>query len=155
MEYKFCLGDPVKLCGQVCVGEIVQINGKRAIVAFQGLEIGIPLSRLEKVSKDVVYQYRNPSETRILNLEADAFASFNPEIDLHGMSVHEALQALDQCTDRAVLLGHKQLKVIHGKGEGILRNAVRTHCESHRQVRHVNALHPYSGGAGVTWLEII
>ena len=122
------------------------------------MEVNIPLRQLEKeqVSTEVGSSMR-PTQftTCILNLDADAFASFNPEIDLHGMSVRSALSTLDQWIDQASLLGHKQLKIIHGKGKGILRNATRTYLRSHSQVKRVIAQHPYLGGEGVTWLEVV
>ena len=151
----FSKGDRVCMQGQAAVGEVVRVRGKYAVVAFQGLEVSMPLQRLEKVVTAVMPQPRQQTKPRVLNLESDAFLSFNPAIDLHGLSVHDALQALDRWIDQAVLLGYKRLKVIHGKGKGILRNAVRTHCRSHSQVRHVDALHPYAGGAGVTGLALV
>ena len=150
-------GDNVRMHGQECRGEIVKITGKYATVAFQSMEISIPLSQLEKVQLPT--QARPPTlpiqrTTPILNLPADAFSAFNPEIDLHGMPVREALSTIDQWIDRASLLGHKHLKIIHGKGAGILRNAIRTYLRSHGQVKRVIDKHPYPGGEGVTWLEL-
>jgi DNA mismatch repair protein MutS2 len=90
----------------------------------------------------------------MLNPTSDTFSTFNPEIDLHGMPVSKALSTVDRWIDKASLLGHKQLKIIHGKGMGVLRDAVRTYLQSHDQVKRVIAKHPYPGGEGVTWLEV-
>lgn len=150
-------GDYVRIQGQESIGEVVQIKVKHATVAFQAMEISIPLTRLEKAHVVGQGSLATPSSqpaSRILNLEADAFSAFNPEIDLHGMLVHEAISAIDRWIDRASVVGHKQLKVIHGKGTGALRSAIRTYVQSHSQVKRVIARHPYPGGEGVTWLEI-
>ena len=151
------LGDSVRMQGQAYIGEIVQLSGKYATVAFQTMEASIPLSQLEKVP--IATPARSSTlpiqpATRILNLAADAFSAFNPEIDLHGMLVHEAIDTLDRWIDKASVLGHKQLKVIHGKGTGALRKAIRAHLQSHSQVKRMISQHPFPGGEGVTWLEV-
>lgn len=150
-------GDNVRMYGQACVGEIIQLNGKHATVAFQSMEINIPLSQLEKVrvaKKTPSSMSPTKLSTRILNLDADAFFAYDPEIDLHGMPVFEALSTVDQWIDKASVRGHKYLKIIHGKGQGVLRNAIRTYVRSHSQAKRVVDQHPYAGGEGVTWLEI-
>ena len=149
------IGDRVKIRGQESVGEVVEVCGFRATVSFTRMEIHIPIQQLERTSDSgKALSLRRP-KTRLLNLDTATFFSFDTEIDLHGMSVHEAIHALDAWIDRASLLRHQHLKVIHGKGAGILRHAVRKHCQAHPQVKHVDALHPYAGGTGVTGLELV
>ena len=152
-----CNGDHVRMYGQACTGEIVRIVGSYATVAFRTIEVNIPLRQLEKVravtEAEVPIPLARPTAC-VLNLDTNAFSSFNPEIDLHGLSVPSALSSLDRWIDKAILLGHKQLKIIHGKGAGILRNAVRTYLRSHGQVKRVIDKHSYRGGEGVTWLEV-
>ena len=147
-------GDSVRLQGQECIGEIVKITGRYATVAFETMEVNILLHQLEKAQIITGPTLSMQPATRILNLAADALSSFSAEIDLHGMPVHEALDTIDQWIDRASVLGHKHLKVIHGKGKGLLRKAVRHHLQSHEQVKRVIDQHPYPGGSGVTWLEV-
>jgi DNA mismatch repair protein MutS2 len=150
-------GDSVRMHGQECIGEVVRVSNRYATVAFKSMEVNIPLGQLAKVRPATEAGLSSPSvqpTTRILNLDSNAFSSFNPEIDLHGMPVSRALSTIDQWIDKASLLGHKQLKIIHGKGTGILRNAIRTHLQSHGQVKRVIDKHPYPGGDGVTWLEV-
>jgi DNA mismatch repair protein MutS2 len=121
------------------------------------MEVNIPLRQLEKtrpITEARPSTLPTQPTTRILNLDADAFTSFNPEIDLHGMPVSSALSTIDQWIDKASLLGHQQLKIIHGKGTGILRKAIRTYLQSHDQVKRVIDKHPYPGGEGVTLLEV-
>ncbi len=143
--------------GQESIGEIVRVGDRYATVAFKAMEVSIPLRQLEKarLSTEVgLSTYPIQPTTRLLNLDTNAFAAFNPEIDLHGMSVRSALSTIDRWIDKASLLGHKQLKIIHGKGTGTLGNAIRTYLRSHSQVGRVIDKHPYPGGEGVTWLEV-
>ncbi len=150
-------GDSVRMHGQACVGEIVGVTDQYATVAFQSMEANIPLRQLEKILP--IAETEPPTfpiqpTVRILNLPSDAFSSFSTEIDLHGMTVHSALSVVEPWIDKASLLGHKQLKIIHGKGTGTLRNAIRTYLQSHDQVKRVIDKHPYPGGEGVTWVEV-
>jgi DNA mismatch repair protein MutS2 len=157
---KLCNGDNVRMHGQECIGEVVRITARYATVSFKSMELNIPLRQLEKAQSATKARSSTLSSqpiTRVINLinlATEEFSSFNPEIDLHGMSVSSALSALDRWIDKASLLGHQQLKIIHGKGTGTLRNAVRTYLKSHEQVKRVIDQHPYVGGEGVTWLEV-
>lgn len=150
-------GDYVRMRGQSCVGEIVEITSRHARVAFGAMEASISLTRIEKVlSVTVGHVSAGPVRfpaVRSFHLYTDTLASFSTEIDLHGMSVSTALNTVDQWLDKAFLLGRKQLKIIHGKGAGILRKAVRTRLQSHTQVKRVMTQHPCAND-GVTFLEM-
>lgn len=156
-QSQFRKGDSVRILGQECIGEIVGVSDRYATVAFQAMEVHIAFRHLEKAQLITAGGASVPpiQATKYpFNLDADKFSSFNPEIDLHGMSSHDALNVLDQWIDQACLLGYKQLKIIHGKGMGILRNAVRAYLPSHGRVRRIMAYHPYPGGEGVTCIEV-
>ena len=72
------------------------------------------------------------------------------ELDLRGMEASDALGALDQGIDRAVLGGLSELRVIHGVGRGILRAAVEKHLHGHPQVAGQRPGEVGEGGRGVT-----
>ena len=72
------------------------------------------------------------------------------DVDLRGAEVDEALRALDQALDRAVVSGLTELRVIHGMGKGVLRAAVERHLKGHAQVRQSRLGQVGEGGRGVT-----
>jgi len=72
------------------------------------------------------------------------------EVDLRGMEASDAVAALDQGIDRAVLGGLSELRVIHGVGRGILRAAVEKHLHGHPQVATQRPGEVGEGGRGVT-----
>jgi DNA mismatch repair protein MutS2 len=78
----------------------------------------------------------------------------NLEIDLRGMEAEEALGALDQGLDRAVLSGFSELRVIHGVGRGVLRAAVERHLRGHPQVASQRMGAVGEGGRGVTIVRL-
>lgn len=76
------------------------------------------------------------------------------EVDLRGQFVEDALVALDQALDGAVLAGHREFRVIHGVGGGALRRAVAGHLEGHAQVKSHRLGGHGEGGRGVTIVEL-
>jgi DNA mismatch repair protein MutS2 len=77
------------------------------------------------------------------------------EIDLHRLTVDEALMKLDQYLHDAFMAGFYQVAVVHGKGTGTLRQAVRRELSRHPLVRSFRPGGRYEGGAeGVTIVEL-
>jgi DNA mismatch repair protein MutS2 len=71
-----------------------------------------------------------------------------PNVDLHGMDTHDAEMMVGDAIDRAFMDGTEVLRIIHGDGTGVLRNAIRRLLEDHK---FVVAWRPAPGaqGAGV------
>jgi DNA mismatch repair protein MutS2 len=61
---------------------------------------------------------------------------------------------VDQFFDNALMLGYPELRIVHGKGDGILRNLVRTHLRRYKQVARMEDEHADRGGAGVTIVKM-
>ncbi|HOV37738.1 MAG TPA: endonuclease MutS2 [Spirochaetales bacterium] len=85
--------------------------------------------------------------------------SFTPEpprleLDLRGMRVEEALQALERQIDAAVLHSLKEFGIIHGKGEGILQNSVHQYLSHCPQVEEFHFALPEAGGTGRTLVRM-
>jgi DNA mismatch repair protein MutS2 len=68
--------------------------------------------------------------------------------------VNEALGKLDKFIDQAIVAGHQQLHIIHGKGTGALRNAVRRFLNNHSAVVKIIDQHALPGGTGVTLVQL-
>ena len=153
---EFCVGDQVRLHGHEEVGEVAQIRGKRALVTFSAIQVNVSVCQLQHPSSTTPRLSASSTKpsVRVLNVSSEDFLAFDTELDLHGLRVAAALRAVDHWIDRGALLGHKHLKIIHGKGEGILRQAVRQQLQCHGQVKRVMDKHPYRGGDGVTWVEL-
>jgi DNA mismatch repair protein MutS2 len=72
------------------------------------------------------------------------------DVDLRGLDVDEALRTLDEGLDRAVLAGFRELRIVHGIGKGVLREAVQRHLRAHAQVTGQRMALQNEGGRGVT-----
>jgi DNA mismatch repair protein MutS2 len=76
------------------------------------------------------------------------------EVDVRGLAADEALSELDRALDRAVLAGLAELRVIHGVGRGVLREAVVRHLAAHPQVAGQRMGGLGEGGRGVTVAQL-
>ncbi len=81
-------------------------------------------------------------------------STFLPEIQLLGMTVEEATDALDKYLDDAVLAGYAQIRIVHGKGTGALRSAVHALLKQDRRVRTFRIGAYGEGDSGVTLAEL-
>jgi len=105
--------------------------------------------RIQKLAnKDVPKEIRRSSR---LNL-TDTMATFSPELDLRGKRGEEALYEVEKYLDRAIMLGLPSFKIIHGKGDGILRKLVRENLKKYIQVIRFEDEHVDRGGDGVTYV---
>jgi DNA mismatch repair protein MutS2 len=77
-------------------------------------------------------------------------ANFQTTLDIRGKRVEEVGAALDQFIDTAILLGHGELRILHGKGEGVLRKVVRDQLKGYKEVASVSDEHVERGGDGIT-----
>ncbi|MGI5824672.1 MAG: endonuclease MutS2 [Bacillota bacterium] len=78
----------------------------------------------------------------------------SPEIDLRGMTLDEAIEAMDKYLDDAFLTNIKQVRVIHGKGTGALRAGLTPYLQKHRLVKKTRMGDYHEGGFGVTVVEL-
>ena len=141
------VGDQVRMSGHDGVGEIVRVKDKEAEVQFGLLKSFVKLERLEKVSGPRKEQpiSRSGGFNRLNHL-----LEFSHELTIRGMRAEEALPALDTFVDQAILLGVNEVRVVHGKGFGILRDLVRTHFRGHPHVMKIEDGHADRGGSGIS-----
>ncbi|PLK46533.1 endonuclease MutS2 [Emticicia sp. TH156] len=146
------VGSFVRIKGQTAVGELLSMKGKDAEVAIGELKTNVKLNRLEKLSrkefKEAVKESIKPKMSGIDLNEKMMNFSFN--LDLRGKRGEEALGEVDSLMNDAIMLGYPELRIIHGKGDGILRTLIRQHLRSYKQVAGMTDEHADRGGQGVT-----
>ncbi len=76
------------------------------------------------------------------------------ELDLHALTTDEAILKLDRYLHDAFRSGYYTVRIVHGKGTGILRNAVRQYLDGHPLVKSYRWGEPHEGGIGVTVVEL-
>ena len=145
----FVEGDRVRISGQEGSGTILSISGKNATVQFGLLKSVTKLDNLVKadvpVEKDVATRLRSAG----INV-LEKRANFSDTLDVRGKRVDEVISILDQFMDTAILLGVGEVRILHGKGEGVLRKVIRDHLKRYREVASVRDEHVEHGGDGIT-----
>jgi len=153
---KFSVGDMVSSSHYCVVGKILRLLNKDTIVLFGSMSVRISVSILEMANmKDIDNSIgRKEVAVRLPSISSKDFVEFDTNIDLHGVSVLEGLVMLDKWLDKAILMGYKDLKIIHGKGSGVMKKAVHKYLSNNDSVNRIIKKHPLSGGDGVTWVNL-
>lgn len=151
-------GVKVRIQGQDAVGEVLELSGKKAIVGFGQIRTTIDLKRLEAISNS---EYKKVTRTlKPVGVPAAAFdtaqrrINFSQQIDVRGMRVSEALDATQEFIDDAIMLGFKEVRILHGKGTGALKEEIRKYLRTVELVSSVKDEHEESGGAGITVVKL-
>ena len=151
-------GSYVKIKGQTSVGEVLEINGKKAIVAFGSIKTTVKLDRLERTNAQPKQADISTKSTYISSQTQDSMyekkLNFKQDIDVRGMRGDEALQAVTYFIDDAILVGMSRVRILHGTGTGILRTLIRQYLQTVPGVSHFADEHIQFGGAGITVVDL-
>ncbi len=154
---KLQAGDFVRLEGQTSAGKVIDVHDKKATVAFGMIKSTIDLNKLERVSKNQIKKddsnrqfYNQSSSDIIYNKKLD----FKQEIDVRGMRVDEALQAVMYYIDDAIQVGVGRVRILHGTGTGALRQVIREYLSTVNGVKNYRDEHVQFGGSGITVIEM-
>lgn len=150
-------GCPVRIKGQSSVGEVLEINGKNAVVAFGSIKTTVKTERLER-SNAVPQKQESAKSSFVSNQTQDSMyekkLNFKQDIDVRGMRGDEALQAVTYFIDDAILVGMSRVRILHGTGTGILRTLIRQYLQTVPGVSHFADEHIQFGGAGITVVDL-
>ena len=151
-------GCNVRIKGQTSVGEVMEVNGKNAIIAFGSIKTTVKLDRLERTNAQPKQADVSAKSTFISVQTQDSMYEkklhFKQDIDVRGMRGDEALQAVTYFIDDAILVGMSRVRILHGTGTGILRTLIRQYLETVPGVRHFADEHIQFGGAGITVVDL-
>lgn len=143
------VGDKVRIRGQEVTGTLLEINGKQTVVRFGEIRTVAKLEQLvrsDQAADDPVVKIARSVGLDIRQKQA----MFSTTLDVRGKRVEEVLPQLTQFLDDAILLSHGELRILHGKGEGVLRQVVRDVLKRNKHVASFADEHVERGGAGIT-----
>ena len=132
-------------------GELLEIQGPTATVRAGSVTVRVPVSAL-RPSDAGVHTHASAPDRRApeaLRRSPDG-KSIRPELLLLGKTTDEARDLVEQYLDDAFMAGLPNVRLVHGKGTGALRKAVRTLLSSHPLVDSFRDGEPSEGGAGAT-----
>ncbi|NCC10144.1 MAG: endonuclease MutS2 [Bacteroidia bacterium] len=151
------VGEFVRLKGQTSIGEVLDINGKNAVVGFGHIKTTVKLDRLERSNtapKATEMAKSTFVSTQTHDQMYEKKLNFKQDIDVRGMRGDEALQAVMYFIDDAILVGMGRVRILHGTGTGILRSLIRQYLETVSGVHHFADEHVQFGGAGITVVDL-
>lgn len=144
-------GDTVRHPSYPVTGEILQIKKEKAEVIFGHVKLWVPLGELILTSPERKKEARTASfQPELYNKQVN----FRAELDLRGIRGEDAIAKLDEWLHDARLLGMYSLRIIHGRGYGILRKMIQEHLRSLSFVEHFEHESEQLGGDGVTLVRI-
>ncbi|MFZ5858798.1 MAG: endonuclease MutS2 [Chloroflexota bacterium] len=143
------LGERVRVSTLNAEGVVTALGESDAEVQIGSLRVRARLVDLERKQTE---DSRPKTEETTVNRPSSAVGTKSPglEVSLRGMMVEDALEALERYLEKAYLAGLPFVRIVHGKGTGKLRAAVRDALRGHSYVRSFEEAHPNEGGEGVT-----
>ncbi|UXS20921.1 endonuclease MutS2 [Staphylococcus delphini] len=136
-------GDEVKVLSYGQKGEVLEVlSDEEAVVQMGIIKMKLTLNDLEKKEKAKAQPKKVVTRTNRSTVKM--------ELDLRGYRYDEAMVALDQYLDQAVLSNYEDVYIIHGKGTGALQKGVQQHLKRHKSVATFRGGMPSEGGFGVT-----
>lgn len=141
-------GDRVRMAGQEVTGVVLSIKGTQAQVQFGDLRSTVKLARLERVGIGEA-KTAAAKTTPSLNV-IKRNSQFSPSLDVRGKRVDEIIPIMERFLDDAILSAHGELRILHGKGEGVLRKVIRDYLRTNPAVASMADEHVERGGDGIT-----
>ncbi|MEX0993997.1 MAG: Smr/MutS family protein, partial [Balneolaceae bacterium] len=147
------VGDRVRLADGDTAGELIEINGDQAVILAGGLKIKTNYHNLVKTtaqeSKKKTEKWKSGSWTSSLTQK-----KVGPSLNIRGARGDEALKEVMHYLDNAIAAGFREVDIIHGKGEGILKKLVHEYLEQRREVAEFDLAPLERGGAGCTVVKL-
>ena len=149
-------GDPVRMKDTLAAGEVIEVRENKVQVETGSIRFFVPVDKVEKISRSELKKSLRSEKTNIPfdNEINQKKIMFNPEIDIRGVRGEEAINLVRELIDNALMVQHRNLRILHGKGNGILRQLVRQYLATVDVVKSFRDEHIELGGSGITVVEM-
>ncbi|MCI1779564.1 MAG: Smr/MutS family protein [Bacteroidales bacterium] len=151
-------GDKVRIKGKGLMGEIIETDGKWASLSVGNIISRAKLSDIEKISNhtfdDFVKERPHssvPSDSAGID---ERKINFKPYIDVRGQRLDEALNSVSMFIDDAIMVGADEVKILHGKGTGILKTEIRKYLKANPAIGSAEDEDIRYGGSGITVVKM-
>ncbi len=151
------VGDMVRIKGQDVAGEVLEVKGKKCTVVFGMLKTNASLDQMEKIGGEEAGKLRIRDRSKVDLGSWDVGmrrVSFRPDIDLRGKRADEAMELVVDFIDEAIMVSARELRILHGKGNGILRQLIREYLHTVDLVEWYGDEDIQRGGAGITVVRL-
>ena len=146
-------GDMVRVEGLSPAAEVVQAPDAREMLQVQAGAMRMRLHRDRVQGKEKKPARSKAGQVAVMR-QGPARPAVTGELSVHGMRAQEALAAVEDYIEQAALAGHQRVRIVHGKGKGVLRSAIQQALKKHSLVSRYHEGMPEEGGQGVTIAEL-
>ena len=153
-EGELKVGDTVCIDEMEIVGEIVAISDTDATILFDTVRLRTSPEKLRKVSRAESRKVTRKWQSSIADDLSEKAEHFDLTLDVRGKRTEEALDMVAKYLDEAKLLSIKEVSILHGKGNGILRKLIREYLSRNRDVEHFADATLETGGTGITRVRL-
>lgn len=148
-------GEKVRIKSNGMVGEIAKVAAKTIVVNIGNISSKLTPDKVERITSN---EYRDAVKViapKVSAVRIDASISerklnFSPELDVRGERLNDAIEKVTRYIDDAVMLSIPSVRIIHGKGTGVLREEIQKLLKAMPGVEKVADEHIQFGGTGVT-----
>ncbi|MEG1413412.1 MAG: endonuclease MutS2 [Acidaminococcaceae bacterium] len=147
------VGQIVYLAALAQNGTIAAINGEDVVVRVGAMKTTVPMKKCLLIREARLEGGAAAPKLRkgyAHNLFVAKNEASHNEVDVRGMTVEEAIPVIDKAIDDALLAGMTQLRIIHGKGTGMLRAGLLSYLSGYSSVKNMETAPISEGGSGAT-----
>jgi DNA mismatch repair protein MutS2 len=150
------VGDAVRMIDTMAAGEIVEIKENTILVEAGSFRFSVSSDKIERISKSELGKSIKAGQSYVPPdpVLSERKLNFKPEIDIRGVRGEEAINRVRDLIDNALMVQHRNLRILHGKGNGILRQLVRDYLATVDVVKSFRDEHVDMGGSGITVVEM-
>jgi DNA mismatch repair protein MutS2 len=147
-------GDDVLVFSLDKTGKVVSDpdNAGNVFVSAGNFKMKVNISGLRLIEPDEQIKEKEAAKPRKLSIRTDREAA--TELDIRGMNIDEGAMETDMFIDSAVMAGLHTVRIIHGKGTGVLRKGIQAHLKTNRTVKSFRSGVYGEGEDGVTIVEL-
>jgi DNA mismatch repair protein MutS2 len=147
----------VRIKGQSAAGEVISAGNSNVAVAVGNMIMNVAPGRVEKISLNEL------EKVEIGKMPPSSLASgllvkrlnFKSTLDVRGQRAIDALEQVSVFVDEAIMLGMSEIRILHGKGEGILKEEIRHYLKTFGNTLTFSDEQEEAGGAGITVVRFL
>ncbi len=153
VDTNITVGDKVQLATGG-VGEVLEIKGNKYLVSLGNMQMYLSKDKIRKISNNAYKKQASKPKSLATNYDVrKAKIKFSHNLDVRGKRAEEALHAVTEFLDQAVMVEAKEVKILHGTGNGILRQLIRDYLKTYGLVKSFKDEKIELGGTGITVVE--
>lgn len=148
------VGDHVRFLDGNTTGELVEVKGNQAVVQADGLRLKTKYKNLIKVEVQKKKNKQKARSSGVIQGDSKLNEAVKPSIDLRGFRTDKAIDEVMHYIDRAVFRGMNQVEIVHGKGDGILKDQIHSYLNERDDIKSFKLAGEDFGGAGCTVVKL-